>query len=194
MIGEMWISCTRARPCSQNRPRSTRPAGCPRRCSTAMQSLQSTGFLSIGTEAIVTTGPGARRGSPPTPVRRLGGVIHSGKADSGNAGAACESQIVAARFPRRNVSELAKELERRRVLVSAQHGYICRVSPHFSRQPEEDIQALDGRAKNAAGHVTPGLFGFRQTLVDRFDKVAGGAAAGLGAIAVVVVKREARAH
>jgi selenocysteine lyase/cysteine desulfurase len=75
----------------------------------------------------------------------LGGVVDLGKTDSDNAGAALESQIVAARFPGRNASELAKELRRRRVLVAARHGHL-RVSPHFYNN-QEDIGHFEAQLK-----------------------------------------------
>jgi selenocysteine lyase/cysteine desulfurase len=96
-------------------------------------------ILSIGTDAIEQRVLGLaaelrRR------LRELGGVL-----DSGENGPAFESQIVAARFPARNVSELAKELRRRRVLVAARHGHL-RVSPHFYNN-QEDIERLTDELK-----------------------------------------------
>ena len=96
-------------------------------------------ILAIGTDAIERRVLGladelGRR------LCELGGVLASD-----NAGAALESQIVAARFPGRNASELAKELRRRRVLVAARHGHL-RVSPHFYNN-REDIERLTAELK-----------------------------------------------
>jgi selenocysteine lyase/cysteine desulfurase len=52
-----------------------------------------------------------------------------------------DSPIIAARFEGRDASELARQLQARRVLVAARHGNL-RVSPHFYNS-EHDIQALD---------------------------------------------------
>jgi selenocysteine lyase/cysteine desulfurase len=86
-------------------------------------------MLEIGTEAI------ERRvlelaASARVRLRRLGGEV----ADSG-------SQIVAARFPGRDVSVMARELGKRGVLVAARHGYL-RVSPHFYND-EGDLERLE---------------------------------------------------
>ena len=50
------------------------------------------------------------------------------------------SQIVAARFPDRDVSQIARELREQRILVAARHGHL-RVSPHFYNN-EEDLRGL----------------------------------------------------
>ena len=50
------------------------------------------------------------------------------------------SQIVAAKFPGRDPSHLARELRPERVLVAARHGYL-RISPHFYNN-EEDLRIL----------------------------------------------------
>lgn len=50
------------------------------------------------------------------------------------------SQIVAARFPDRDVSQIARDLKERRILVAARHGHL-RVSPHFYNT-EEDLRGL----------------------------------------------------
>ncbi len=51
------------------------------------------------------------------------------------------SQIVAARFPGQDPSRLARELNARRVVVAARHGYL-RVSPHFYNN-EADLDRLE---------------------------------------------------
>lgn len=51
------------------------------------------------------------------------------------------SPIVAARFPSRDVSQLAAALQERRILVAARHGFL-RVSPHLYNN-EDDLQRLD---------------------------------------------------
>lgn len=50
------------------------------------------------------------------------------------------TQIVAARFPGREVGAIAARLRERRVLVAARHGYL-RVSPHFYND-EEDLERM----------------------------------------------------
>jgi cysteine desulfurase/selenocysteine lyase len=55
------------------------------------------------------------------------------------------SQIVAARFPGSDVTELAKELGRRRVLVAARQGRL-RVSPHFYNN-DTDIEHFETELK-----------------------------------------------
>jgi cysteine desulfurase / selenocysteine lyase len=65
-----------------------------------------------------------------TRLRRLGAVIEDD-----------DSPIVAARFPGRDPSPIAKELERRRVVVAARHGRL-RVSPHFYNN-ESDLDRLE---------------------------------------------------
>lgn len=52
-----------------------------------------------------------------------------------------DSPIIAARFEGRDASELARELKKRRVLVSARHGHV-RVSVHFYNL-EEDLDCLE---------------------------------------------------
>ena len=56
------------------------------------------------------------------------------------------SQIVTARFPGADASQLAKELARRRVLVSARQGRL-RVSPHFYNN-EEDLARLESELRS----------------------------------------------
>jgi selenocysteine lyase/cysteine desulfurase len=63
-------------------------------------------------------------------LRRLGAEV----AENG-------SQIVAARFPAHDVSQLAKELRARSVMVAARHGHL-RVSPHFYNN-EGDLQRME---------------------------------------------------
>lgn len=64
-------------------------------------------------------------------VRETGGLLPSdGSPHYG-------SPLVAARFPGRSASQLARELAARRVLVSARHDFL-RISPHFYNN-EEDI-------------------------------------------------------
>lgn len=50
------------------------------------------------------------------------------------------SQIVAARFPGQDVTQIARDLKEQRILVAARHGYL-RVSPHFYND-EEDLEYL----------------------------------------------------
>jgi cysteine desulfurase/selenocysteine lyase len=50
------------------------------------------------------------------------------------------SQIVAARFPEHDVSQIARALKEQRILVAARHGHL-RVSPHFYNN-EEDLDRL----------------------------------------------------
>ncbi len=50
------------------------------------------------------------------------------------------SQIVAARFPGRDASQLASDLKAHRIIVAARHGML-RVSPHFYNN-EADIDRL----------------------------------------------------
>ncbi len=52
-----------------------------------------------------------------------------------------QSQIVAAKFPKQDVSKLAQRLKDKRILVAARHGYL-RISPHFYNN-EEDLHRLD---------------------------------------------------
>ncbi|MEQ1883614.1 MAG: aminotransferase class V-fold PLP-dependent enzyme [Bryobacteraceae bacterium] len=56
-----------------------------------------------------------------------------------------DCQIVAARFPDRDVSEIAKALAQKRVLVAARHGYL-RISPHFYND-DRDIGRLEQELK-----------------------------------------------
>jgi cysteine desulfurase/selenocysteine lyase len=51
------------------------------------------------------------------------------------------SQIIAARFPERDVSQIARDLKEQRILVAARHGHL-RVSPHFYNT-EEDLRRLE---------------------------------------------------
>lgn len=51
-----------------------------------------------------------------------------------------DSPVIAARFPDRDASALARELKARNVLVSARHGFL-RVSPHFYND-ETDVERL----------------------------------------------------
>jgi selenocysteine lyase/cysteine desulfurase len=55
------------------------------------------------------------------------------------------SQIVAVKFEGVDVSQLARELKARRVLVSARHGYL-RISPHFYNN-EEDLERLESEVQ-----------------------------------------------
>ena len=50
------------------------------------------------------------------------------------------SQIVAARFPEHDVSQIARALKEKKILVAARHGHL-RVSPHFYNN-EEDLDRL----------------------------------------------------
>jgi selenocysteine lyase/cysteine desulfurase len=52
-----------------------------------------------------------------------------------------ESPIVTAQFPGIDISKLAVELKRRRIVVAARRGNL-RVSPHFFNN-EEDLRQLD---------------------------------------------------
>jgi selenocysteine lyase/cysteine desulfurase len=72
---------------------------------------------------------------------RLGAIVDSGAFDTTGP----LSQIVAARFPGRDVTALARELGRRRVLVAARQGRL-RVSPHFYNN-EEDIERFETELK-----------------------------------------------
>jgi len=72
---------------------------------------------------------------------RLGAIVDSGAFDTTGP----LSQIVAARFPGRDVTALARELGRRRVLVAARQGSL-RVSPHFYNN-EEDIERFETELK-----------------------------------------------
>ena len=56
-----------------------------------------------------------------------------------------DSQIVAARFPDRNASSLAKGLAQKRVLVAARHGRL-RVSPNFYND-ERDLDRFERELK-----------------------------------------------
>jgi selenocysteine lyase/cysteine desulfurase len=58
------------------------------------------------------------------------------------------SNIVAAHWPDRDASALARELDRRRIVVAARHGNL-RVSPHFYNN-ESDLEVL---AEALAGNV-----------------------------------------
>ncbi|MCS7314022.1 MAG: aminotransferase class V-fold PLP-dependent enzyme [Bryobacterales bacterium] len=64
-------------------------------------------------------------------VRQAGGRLLSDEAPH------YDSPLVAARFPGRSASELARALASRRVLVSARHDYL-RISPHFYND-ESDV-------------------------------------------------------
>jgi cysteine desulfurase/selenocysteine lyase len=68
------------------------------------------------------------------------------------AGAAVQefrSPIVAARFPNRDVSDLARALKEERVLVAARRGSL-RVSPHFYNN-ETDLEVLAGALRKKVG-------------------------------------------
>lgn len=67
-------------------------------------------------------------------VREAGGRLLS------DAAPHYDSPLVAARFPGRTASELARQLAARRVLVSARHDYL-RISPHFYND-EADVERL----------------------------------------------------
>ncbi len=67
-------------------------------------------------------------------LRRAGAELLS------DTGPHFDSPIIAARFPGRNPSDLARELKSRHVLVAARHGYL-RVSPHFYND-ETDLKRL----------------------------------------------------
>jgi selenocysteine lyase/cysteine desulfurase len=72
-------------------------------------------------------------------LRRFGAILDSGDVT-------CQpSQIVAAQFPGRDVTALARELGRRRVLVAARQGRL-RVSPHFYNN-EKDIERFEAELK-----------------------------------------------
>jgi selenocysteine lyase/cysteine desulfurase len=73
---------------------------------------------------------------------RLGALLDC---DDGATGQNFQSQIVAARFPGSDVTELARALGRRRVLVAARHGRL-RVSPHFYNNGE-DIERFEKELK-----------------------------------------------
>jgi selenocysteine lyase/cysteine desulfurase len=73
---------------------------------------------------------------------RLGALLDC---DDGATAQNFQSQIVAARFPERDVTELARALGRRRVLVAARHGRL-RVSPHFYNNGE-DIECFERELK-----------------------------------------------
>ena len=55
------------------------------------------------------------------------------------------SQIVAAKFPGGNPSQIARELKSRRILVAARHGYL-RVSPHFYNNAD-DLDRLESELR-----------------------------------------------
>jgi selenocysteine lyase/cysteine desulfurase len=57
------------------------------------------------------------------------------------------SQVVAARFPDRDVTALAKHLAKERVLVAARHGRL-RVSPHFYNN-EQDCDRFEAELKSS---------------------------------------------
>ena len=72
-------------------------------------------------------------------LTRLGAVVYVD--DVGATVDGLDSQIVAARFPGKDVTELARELGRRSILVAARHGRL-RVSPHFYNN-EEDLKRFE---------------------------------------------------
>jgi cysteine desulfurase/selenocysteine lyase len=55
------------------------------------------------------------------------------------------SQVIAARFPGKDPSDIARSLKHRRIVVAARHGYL-RVSPHFYNNVE-DLDALESGLK-----------------------------------------------
>ncbi len=61
-------------------------------------------------------------------LRELGADVNAG------------SQIVAAQFPGRDPSHLARELTKKRILVAARHGFL-RISPHFYNT-HDDLEQL----------------------------------------------------
>ena len=61
-------------------------------------------------------------------LREFGATVNAG------------SQIVAARFPNRDPSLLARELNKKNVNVAARHGFL-RISPHFYND-ENDLEQL----------------------------------------------------
>jgi cysteine desulfurase/selenocysteine lyase len=70
-------------------------------------------------------------------------ILRDAGAQVGN----CATPIVAGRFPRHDVSALAKRLRERHVLVAARHGHL-RVSPHFYND-ESDLQRFSQELRNA---------------------------------------------
>jgi cysteine desulfurase/selenocysteine lyase len=96
-------------------------------------------MLSIGPDAI------ERRVLDLAAALRLRLARLGASRDFDEGGGAFLSQIVAARFPGRDVAELARELGRRRVLVAARHGRL-RVSPHFYNN-EEDLDRFEAELK-----------------------------------------------
>ncbi len=88
---------------------------------------------------------------PPEIERRVLGLAGDLRARLSRLGASLDqentnSQIVTASFPGANATELAQELKRRRVLVSARHGRL-RVSPHFYNN-EEDLARFESELKS----------------------------------------------
>ena len=80
-------------------------------------------------------------------VLQLASLIRKSLHDLGANTLANSSQIVAAQFPGRDVSAIARGLRERRVLVAARHGYL-RVSPHFYNN-EDDVAALTAEVRKA---------------------------------------------
>jgi selenocysteine lyase/cysteine desulfurase len=75
--------------------------------------------------------------------RRVMGLAETARNELRELGAEAPengSQIVAARFPGRDPSYLARELAKKRVNVAARHGFL-RVSPHFYNN-EDDLEQL----------------------------------------------------
>jgi selenocysteine lyase/cysteine desulfurase len=73
-------------------------------------------------------------------VLRLASSVRDKLRGLGAEAADTGSQIVAARFPGHNLSQLIAELKHQRVLVAARHGHL-RVSPHFYNN-EQDLDQL----------------------------------------------------
>lgn len=98
-------------------------------------------ILSIGPEAIEQRVLGLADDLR-SRLTKLGAVLD--QHDSPN-GPMLRSQIVAARFPNHDATQLAAELRRKRVLVAARHGRM-RVSPHFYNN-ERDIDRFESELK-----------------------------------------------
>lgn len=73
-------------------------------------------------------------------VLGLAGLLRSRLRDAGALVADGATPIVSARFPDRDVTEMYRQLQERRIVVAARHGFL-RVSPHFYND-EADIEQL----------------------------------------------------
>ena len=90
-------------------------------------------ILEYGPEAIERRALGLARDCRAV-LQSLGGVLPDGAEEP------CDSPIVTASFPGRDLAQLCQELQEKRIVVSARHGHL-RASFHFFNN-QEDVQQL----------------------------------------------------